>query len=406
MRALRARDDGKERAMRSRWRAPLFALALAMAATTPGLAQFDDDFVEDEAFGGDEDGEGELDEIGELEMPSRVQSAPPEASSAPVENAPEVYVVQPGDTLWDLSERFLNNPWYWPRIWSYNPNLTNPNWIQPGTRIRFYPGGAEAPVEVQPEEIDEDEEPFDDDLVDVPLFQDSGVRPPKLADANSNTGRREYFITDQDLNEAGRIRNAPEEKEMLSVFDSVYFDLKERPDPGQLLQVFEVQRVLRHPVTGENLGRVVHTLGVARVDRVGEDGEQHLGTILANWDPIYRGAYVGALEDVDVTSVSPIPNEREVEGFVVDTARYPTRHIGQNHIIFIDRGQNAGVQVGNTFVVLRRGDAFTGEVRKMVDEDIGRLLVVDVGERGSTAVVIESDREIVAGDRIHMRPGE
>lgn len=390
--------------MRSRWRAPLFAMAMTMAATTPGLAQDDDDFVEDEAFGGDEEGDGDL---GEIETSSVSRGAGAEGGAAPAENAPESYVVQPGDTLWGLSERFLNNPWYWPRIWSYNPNLTNPNWIQPGTRIRFYPGGgAEAPVEVQPEDIDQDDDDFDDeDFVDVPLFQDSGVQAPKIADANANTGRREYFITDEDLKESGRIRNSPEEKELLSVFDSTYFDLEEKPDPGQLLQVFEVARVLRHPVTGENLGKVVHTLGVARVDRVGDD-EQHLGTIVAAWDPITRGAYLGPLRELEVSAVSPVPNEREVQGYVVDTARYPTRNIGQNHIIFIDRGQNAGVQVGNTFVVLRRGDAFTGETRGMVDEDIGRLLVIDVGERGSTAVVIESQREIVAGDRIHMRPGE
>lgn len=386
--------------MRSRWRAPLFAMVLASAATTAALAQDDEDFVDDESFGGEEEGEGEATE---LEIQSEPAGAPSEGAAPVAENAPESYVVQPGDTLWDLSERFLNNPWYWPRIWSYNPNLTNPNWIQPGTRIRFYPGGAEAPIEVEPEEGEDDFE--DDDFVDVPLFQDSGVEPPKIADVNAETGRREYFITDEELNEAGRIRNAPEEKEMLSVFDSVYFDLEEKPEPGQVLQVFEVARELRHPVTGENLGKVVHTLGVARVDRVGDD-EQHLGTVLASWDPIYRGAYLGALRELDVTSVTPIENDKDVKGYIVDTARYPTRNIGQNHIIFIDRGQDAGVQVGNTFVAVRRGDAFTGEASGMVDEDIGRIMVIDVGERGSTAVVIESSREMVAGDRIEMRAGE
>lgn len=383
--------------MRSRWRAPLFAMILASAATVPALAQDEDeDFVEEESFGGDED-TGEPIQLD-------VSSEPTEGAAPAAENAPESYVVQPGDTLWDLSERFLNNPWYWPRIWSYNPNLTNPNWIQPGTRIRFYPGASEAPVEVEPEDLDDD---IDDDFVDVPLFQDTGVEPPKVGDVNAETGRREYFITDEDLNEAGRIRNSPEEKEMLSVFDSTYFDLEERPEPGQLLQVFEVSRDLRHPVTGENLGKVVHTLGVARVDRVGDDGNQHLGTIVASWDPVYRGSYLGALQEVDVQSITPIPNEKEVRGYVVDTARYPTRNIGQNHIIFIDRGQNDGVQVGNTFIVVRAGDPFTGEFSsKLVDEDIGKLMVIDVGERGSTAVVLQSDREIVSRDRIEMRVGE
>ena len=39
-------------------------------------------------------------------------------AQAPVTEAvppPDTYTIKPGDTLWDLSGRFLNNPWYWPK---------------------------------------------------------------------------------------------------------------------------------------------------------------------------------------------------------------------------------------------------------------------------------------------------
>ena len=36
---------------------------------------------------------------------------------------PDTYTIRPGDTLWDLSGRFLNNPWYWPKVWSFNPEI-------------------------------------------------------------------------------------------------------------------------------------------------------------------------------------------------------------------------------------------------------------------------------------------
>lgn len=57
------------------------------------------------------------------------------------ENHSEVYIVQKGDTLWDISNKFLNSPWYWPKIWEYNQQIRDPHWIEPGDELRFGPDG-------------------------------------------------------------------------------------------------------------------------------------------------------------------------------------------------------------------------------------------------------------------------
>jgi LysM repeat protein len=57
------------------------------------------------------------------------------AASQWAENAPHRYIVKKGDTLWDISAKFLIKPWHWPEIWQLNPKVRNPHLIYPGDEL-------------------------------------------------------------------------------------------------------------------------------------------------------------------------------------------------------------------------------------------------------------------------------
>jgi hypothetical protein len=60
------------------------------------------------------------------------------ADSILVKNtAPEVYIIKKGDTLWDISNMYLDKPWQWPQLWRTNIHITNPHLIYPGDKLRL-----------------------------------------------------------------------------------------------------------------------------------------------------------------------------------------------------------------------------------------------------------------------------
>src|SRR5262245_30348463 len=112
------------------------ALLASLSMPSPARAQEDEESIPVEEPGppGDAVAEG-----GAPEAPKGGKKG---AKGSAGENPPQVsetHAVQSGDTLWDLCSKYLNSPWYWPKIWSYNPQITNPHWIFPGNELRFYP---------------------------------------------------------------------------------------------------------------------------------------------------------------------------------------------------------------------------------------------------------------------------
>lgn len=353
---------------------------------------------------------------------------PPEGSAVGSPEAdgavppPDTYTVRAGDTLWDLSGRFLNNPWYWPKLWSYNPELTNPHWIYPGNLLRFFPGSDGAPVRVEavaelPEDLDEpppELEDFsraelgdglDDDIVAVAGPYKIGYVAPKAL-----LVRHDSFVTRRELEESGALTASFHEKHMLSTLDQAYAEFKGAAPvaPGETYVLYKTDRAVHHPVTHELLGYQSIVLGAARVMKV--DDKAATLEITQAFEPIERGTLLGPWTERFLRPVARRPNGRTLDGRIVAAQVDVVTQVGEHHVVFIDKGREDGVEEGNQFQVVRSGDPAGKPIdsvhwdERLPKEVVGDLLVIDVKPNASAALVTRSATELAIGDRVEMRP--
>jgi hypothetical protein len=376
---------------------PSISLALILAAA-PARAQ-------------DEDSEepplGDVDEGGGDEgAPTPAASAGGDASGEPP-SATETHTVSPNDTLWDLCSKYLNSPWYWPKIWSYNPQITNPHWIYPGNEIRFYPSDEQLPTNVEVaraiEAPDADSDDSRETLDADEMVRTSGQIEVGRVAPNSVWTSYMGFVTKTSHDQAGEIINAESEAVMLADYDRTYVKLKQAAKKGDRYAVYRVIREIEHPVTGDVIGYAIEIVGGIQV--VDTSPTVATAQIAQAFRPVERGDYVGAWPEQFGSRVGPTPNGSETQGYIVETVGDDLGPLGEHHLVFIDRGSSHGVVRGNVFTVVDRGDGFTRETQGLPNEDVGQLMVVDVQDGASTAIVTYSLRELAVGDKIEMRKG-
>ena len=330
---------------------------------------------------------------------------------------PQDYTVQPGDTLWDLSQKFLGNPWYWPKVWSYNPEIENPHWIYPGNQLRVAVGddGRVEPLDVATDEPVREPE----DLARVDLRKGASAEeqdavavagPYRIGQVRRQQyALHESFVTPAEVGASGKVEAAFEEKLMLATLDRGYarFERKAPVQPGETYIVYRTVRPIRHPVTNELFGYQTQVLGTARV--VAVDDKAATVEIVSAYDPIERGALLGPWTQKPFRPVAARPNARELDGRIIGEPVSVLTQLAEHQLVFVDRGSADGVEAGNSLQVVRSGDLYGRDPSAapwdptLPKERVGDLLVIDAREHVSTALVTRSRVELLVGDRFEMR---
>jgi hypothetical protein len=329
------------------------------------------------------------------------------APTAPAEKpqqVPEFYQVQQGDTLGGVSKRFFGTPFEWPRIWSYNPDITNPNWIYPSTKLRLV--SEQARVE------------------ELPRASPSGMRLVALGAGSHKKSvylRHEGFVDKDVMRHKGIIAGSPNGQMLLSENDRVYvqFDHDVRATRGQEWSVFRNIRLQERDIPQQ--GILVRISGTVRVTSYDPKHRVASALVVESLEPIERGFSVApALRSFEY--VDPKPATRSVYGKVLGAVD-PLHVLGEHQITFVNLGAKDGIEKGNRLFVVRTGDDWrktlpqaerimgttlekdTPEPRAYPEETIAELRVVWVRTNTAACYITRSTEAIELNDKVRTRAG-
>lgn len=321
------------------------------------------------------------------------------------------YIIKKGDTLWDLSREWFDDPFLWPQIWDENRYILDSHWIYPGDPLTV-PGRptvvTEAPTDASSGRQDAGgfgrlpgaDRDGDDDGSGMEAIAAAPVEVP-AADASELycAGFIAQDLAPADLFVAGR-----ETERIASGQGDVIF-LSSGKDAGiragdEFALVRRTDNVA-HPVTGDSLGRYVRRLGRARV-LISHD-RSATALIDMACEEVLDGDELMAWEEIAIPMLEEVPEFNRLDA---EPSGGPTGHVvwqrdalsifGQGDVIFTDLGRISGASPGD-FVRLYRER--TGDLPRM---PLAHGVVLTVGPDTSAVKLMYSTRESGIGDEVEL----
>ena len=336
-------------------------------------------------------------------------------------NAPERYVVKQGDTLWDISAMYLNDPWYWPEIWYVNPSIRNPHLIFPGDVLTFS---------------------YIDGKPRVSLEAASAMRlSPEMRTSDLSGAIRAIpydllmdFVGRPSLLDRDEVRNAPyivgmRDRHIVgSTTNEVYSRGLDNPPAGMRYNIINVGEELRDPDDGDLLGYIGHFAGLGEVIQSSgavvpgdasifkmqrEELLTHLRVVETGRE-ILQGDWVfPAQAEFGADFVLTAPSNDAILGQIIAIVD-GVYVAGKYQVVAINRGKRHGLAPGNLLGVFYRGElvrdrfdrqnwsAYTANYDRvrLPDERSATVLLFTVKNRMSYGLVVQSSQVIRRGDFI------
>jgi hypothetical protein len=316
------------------------------------------------------------------------------------------YIIQKGDTLWDLAEAWLGDAYLWPQIWDENRYILDSHWIYPGDplvipgKVTTVPADGPPPGGEEPE-VPEVDEPYQEEAKEpVAVRRVAPLHPIADTQDLQCSGYIDVEHTFSDLWIAGD--EFGEERVALSEGDVVFLS-QGRNQGLQAGDTFGVERVRRdvtHPVSGDRVGTFVRRMGRIRVMIAHENNSTAMVEMSCE-DLMLSDELVPWAE-------IPVPMRRSMpkfERYDTDSKGGSTAHViyvaddrmsvASGHIIQVDLGVASGVAPGDILTVFR-------DVEELPRTLVAQAIVLTVEGTTSTVKLTETVREVVVGDRVEV----
>ncbi|MBW2243116.1 MAG: LysM peptidoglycan-binding domain-containing protein [Deltaproteobacteria bacterium] len=305
-----------------------------------------------------------------------------------------LHTVQKGDTLWDISDAYLGTPWVWPSIWKDNGEIKNPHRIYPGDHLWITPHEMRKVSDAEAAELLAGR--------DMPAALEDGMAgldtPPTYRYTEiQSTG----FVTVEQHHGAASIVDSPVERGWLGDHDKVVIGMGAgETQVGEQFDIFRTAGQVSSPENGILAGYHTEFLGWLEVTEV--HAESSWAMIRMSRSEVRRGDELlpRRLRTADI-EVGPMP---QVEGQVLHTPN-GRLEMGTTDVVYLNRGTQHGLSVGSPLEVYRpmdeRIDGVKRERLALPDHVVAKLLVVDVQDESSAAVVTHTLTELGRGD--HFR---
>jgi len=217
-----------------------------------------------------------------------------------------VYTIKKGDTLWDISSKFLKDPFLWPKLWQRNPYITNPHWIYPGNPIRL---SAMEPIKkeepkAEPKKVVEEKpkegvkEPEVKKVEPPPVEKKpeavAEVKPVKVEEKPIYFPeiRDAGFMSDIEYRGIGIVLESKEGKNIMSAGDTIYLAIK-TPESvliGNKYTIFRLSGEIKHPVTAKKIGKKYNIIGNVQI--IDQHGNFYTAKVIESFDAIEKGDYI------------------------------------------------------------------------------------------------------------------